>query len=78
MSSSVYNIELYKISEDGKKEEKLDLKGAMIGVKFNSAEFKNISKKSLKINYYDSKAKKFIILKSKYVSDTNMVVGEIK
>ncbi|WP_027626598.1 hypothetical protein, partial [Clostridium lundense] len=76
--SPVYNVELYKIGDDNKKEEKLDMKGTQIGVKFNSSDFKHISKKSLKINFYDSKEKKFILLKSKFVPERNMVVGEIK
>lgn len=77
VASPVYNIELYKIGKDGE-EEKLDLKGTRIGVKFNSSDFKNISKNSLKINFYDSKEKKFVVLKSKFIPESNMVVGEIK
>ncbi|WP_051542251.1 Ig-like domain-containing protein [Clostridium lundense] len=75
--SPVYNIELYKI-DDHKKEEKLDMKGTKIGVKINNSDLKNISKNSLKINFYDSKEKKFVALKSKYVAEANMVVSEVK
>ncbi|KPU43362.1 kappa-carrageenase precursor [Oxobacter pfennigii] len=76
--SSVYSMSLYKVSKDGKNEERMDLKGTTVSMKVNPSDMQNISANSLKVNYYDRVAKKWIALDARYDAGKNMVVAEVQ
>ncbi|MFD3157694.1 DUF4430 domain-containing protein [Haloimpatiens sp. FM7330] len=77
--SKVYNLSAFKVDKNNKEEKiNIDKEYVYVVMKVNSNEVKNMSKRSLKINWYDTKNKKWITLDSQYMKDKNVVVGRLK